>query len=234
MGHYMSRQKQEPGCNQAPQQPRRTGGLMSQSITDDTISNLSKNAENKSKARGDELKRLFDSSSVNKTETTSLSEEKKAKLEETIIEELNRTLAIVHTTSTYILIEKNDVDFVLDSKASLLVLYENQVVPELGESSKKRVTKAQIWLRSPRRRTFQNIVFNPRVVGHYDGNFNIWRGFAVEPIKGECSLFWDHVRDNICGGKQSHLYNDNYLCRSATTNIAGRRQLSLPVTDLSI
>ncbi len=112
-------------------------------------------------------------------------------------------MAIVHTSSTYILIEKSEIDFVLDSKSSLLTFYENQVVPELSENKKRR-TKAQIWLLSPHRRTFKNIVFNPKVIGHYDDNFNIWRGFAVAPNKGDCSYFWNHLRLIICGGKESH------------------------------
>ena len=122
-----------------------------------------------------------------------------------IIEELNQKLAIVHTSSTYILIEKDEIDFVLDSKTSLLTLYENQVVHELkAENDKKPPTKAQLWLKSPDRRTYKNIVFNPRIAGHYDNNFNIWKGFAVQPIKGDCSLFWDHVQQIICAGKEPH------------------------------
>jgi hypothetical protein len=87
----------------------------------------------------------------------------------------------------------------------LLILYENQVVHELKEErDKKGPTKAQVWLKSPHRRTYKNIVFNPRIAGHYEDNFNIWKGFPVQPVKGDCSLFWDHVRTIICSNKESH------------------------------
>jgi hypothetical protein len=145
----------------------------------------------KSKKRAAELKILA-------------AEKKHLALQTSIVEELNQTLAIIHTSSKYILIEKSETEFVLDSKTSLLTLYENQVIPELSCDSKKSITKAHVWLKSPHRRTFRNIVFNPRIAGHYDGNFNIWRGFAIQPIKGDCTLFWDHVETIICRGKKPH------------------------------
>ncbi len=133
------------------------------------------------------------------------SHEEESDNEVLVVEELNRTLAVVHTSSTYILIEKSETEFVLDSKNSLLTLYENQMVEEFcGGDKKKLRTKAQIWLKNPKRRTYKNIVFNPKIAGHYAGNFNIWKGFAVKPVKGDCSLFWDHVRDIICCGKEPH------------------------------
>ena len=30
--------------------------------------------------------------------------------------------------------------------------------------------------------------------------YNYWLGFAVEPTPGDCSLYWQHVRDVICAG----------------------------------
>jgi hypothetical protein len=177
-------------------------------VPENQISQEGKTPEEKSKKRAAELK----SSAASKKSKHSPSGQESA-LEAAIVDELNRTLAIVHTSSTYILIEKGDVEFVLDSKTSLLILYENQVVPELSDEKAKRpTTKAHVWLKSPRRRTFKNIVFDPRVAGHYDGNFNIWRGFAVKSVKGNCSLFWDHVKTIICGGKEGiYLYVRKWL-----------------------
>ena len=73
-----------------------------------------------------------------------------------------------------------------------------------GKNSTKMPTKAQVWLKSKGRREFKNIVFNPKIEGHYDRNFNIWKGFAIKPIKGDCSLFWKHVETIICDGKKAH------------------------------
>jgi len=177
-------------------------------IPEDRISSSPDALENKSKTRAAELKASATADETksgckNKTKTV-VSEQDKIALETAIVEELNRTLAIVHTSSTYILIEKDEMEFVLDSKSSLLILYENQVVHELSCENGKKITKAHVWLKSPCRRTFRNIVFNPRIAGHYDGNFNIWKGFAIKPVQGDCSLFWDHVETIICNGKKTH------------------------------
>ncbi len=158
------------------------------------------NIADKSKKRAEELKAFAADKKKTKHSITGFA----STLEIAIVDELNCTLAIVHTSSTYVLIEKGESEFVLDTKTSLLNLFENQTVPELSTGN-KTVTKAHIWLKSPQRRTFKNIVFNPRIAGHYDGNFNIWRGFAVHPVKGDCSLFWDHVEIIICGGKKAHF-----------------------------
>lgn len=48
-----------------------------------------------------------------------------------IVDELNNTLAIVHTTQTYFIMEKENGDFVLDTKSSVAAYYENQPVPGL-------------------------------------------------------------------------------------------------------
>jgi hypothetical protein len=180
-------------------------------VSEKEISSDAKTSEEKSKKRAAELKatvaqaRKSKSASAESEKKHVLSPQEQEAIEASIVNELNRTLAIVHTSSTYILIEKDEIEFVLDSKTSLLILYENQVVPELSSNnSKKPTTKAHVWLRSPHRRTYKNIVFNPKIPGHYDGNFNIWKGFAVKPVKGDCSLFWDHVKVIICGGNEVH------------------------------
>jgi hypothetical protein len=179
-------------------------------VSENVISSDIKTSEEKSKKRAAELKASAPLSKKSKTVSASkksrvLSDLEQEAIESLIVDELNRTLAIVHTSSTYILIEKDETEFVLDSKTSLLILYENQVVPELSSNhSMKPTTKAHVWLKSPRRRTFRNIVFNPKIAGHHDGNFNIWKGFAVKSVEGNCSLFWNHLKVIVCCGKEAH------------------------------
>ncbi len=121
-------------------------------------------------------------------------------LEDQIVEELNQKLAIVHTSTTYILIEKNEIDFALDSKPSIITLFENDRV----EIDGKLISKVQIWLKSPRRRSYDEIVFNPRISGHYESKYNIWKGFAVSAKGGDCGFFWRHIHQVICSGKDEH------------------------------
>jgi hypothetical protein len=173
-----------------------------------------KTPEESSQERAKVLEALVDISKKpqkppKKKKPSSLSEQEQNAVEMSIVEEMNQTFAIVHTSSTYILIEKSETEFVLDSKSSFLNLFENQFVPELsGEGTKRPLTKAQVWLKSSHRRTFSAIVFNPKIPGHYDQNFNIWKGFAVKSKKGNCSLFWNHVETNICSGEKAH---SNYV-----------------------
>ena len=123
-------------------------------VSEDEISSDTKTPEEKSKKRAAELK--ASAARTKKSKSVSAESEKKhvpsaqeqEAIEASIVDELNRTIAIVHTSSTYILIEKDEIEFVLDSKTSLLILYENQVVPELSSNNIKKITKAQIWLRS--------------------------------------------------------------------------------------
>jgi len=175
------------------------------SITENVIYEHKQSAMENSTKRADELNKLYMKSQVEHIDPSPLPNHEGANIENEIVEELNKTLAIVHTTSTYILVEKTETEFVLDSKSSILTLYENQVVPELAViKSQKIPSKAQVWLKSPNRRTYENIVFNPKINGHYETNYNIFKGFSIKSIKGDCSLFWKHVELTICNGVISH------------------------------
>jgi phage/plasmid-associated DNA primase len=59
-----------------------------------------------------------------------------------------------------------------------------------------------IWWKNRQRREVQGIVFDPTreaVPGYY----NLWRGFAVEPIPGDWSLFQQHIREVIASGDEA-------------------------------
>lgn len=58
------------------------------------------------------------------------------------------------------------------------------------------------WLESPMRRRYREVVFAPPKVQADERDYNLWRGFAVEPVPGDCSLFLSHIRDVICSGNQ--------------------------------
>lgn len=63
--------------------------------------------------------------------------------------------------------------------------------------TKKNVCILEGWLKSPYRRQYSGIVFSPGVDAP-DGTLNLWQGFAVEPAAGDCTLFLQHVWENIC------------------------------------
>lgn len=63
-------------------------------------------------------------------------------------------------------------------------------------------TLGKYWLNSTKRRQYDTMKFMPQ--GDLPGVYNLWRGFNVEPRPGDCSLYLNHVRDNVCSGNESH------------------------------
>jgi hypothetical protein len=57
-----------------------------------------------------------------------------------------------------------------------------------------------LWLSSLDRRSYNNIVFYPG--GHLQDCYNLFQGFAVNPVPGDCSLYWAHVQEVICCGNE--------------------------------
>lgn len=68
------------------------------------------------------------------------------------------------------------------------------------------------WLQHPMRRQYDTIKFIPN--GEEEGVYNLWRGFNVEPKPGDCQLYLDHVRDNVCSGnKELYDYVIKWMAR---------------------
>jgi hypothetical protein len=87
-------------------------------------------------------------------------------------------------------------DITFSSQADLIARYSNRPVGR----GQKRTSAGKAWLAHTDRRQYEGIVFAPgeEVPGH----LNLDRGFAVEPKKGDCSRFLEHVRNNICKGDE--------------------------------
>jgi Mesyanzhinovviridae DNA primase len=86
--------------------------------------------------------------------------------------------------------------------------YWNRVI-EVGTDSKGRDITKKLgiwWLEHPKRREYQGIVFAPNK--EIPGYYNLWDGFAVEPISGDCSIFLEHIRVNVAHGNEEHF---NYV-----------------------
>jgi hypothetical protein len=86
--------------------------------------------------------------------------------------------------------------------------YSNRFVPvEDGY-----VTLGKFWFNNPDRRQYKGLTFMPGESSPYQGNYNLWGGFSVEPVPSNSenpanieafSLFYDHILQNIGNG-------DNY------------------------
>lgn len=124
-------------------------------------------------------------------------------IEAEVIKEMNKQYAIVHAASTHVLMEKGTAGFILDSRSSLIHLHENDF---FTNSEGKEFNKAKFWLKHPLRRTYFDIVFevDKPPIFEKDGKevYNIFKGYAVDPKKGDASPFWNHVKNVICGGDE--------------------------------
>jgi hypothetical protein len=90
------------------------------------------------------------------------------------------------------------------TKTDFCSLYDH---PRIAVSDKKHVGKGKYFLDSPQHEHFDGIDFNPgapRIIeitdksGRLTRYANMYAGFSVEPIPGNCELYLGHVRDNIC------------------------------------
>ena len=59
------------------------------------------------------------------------------------------------------------------------------------------------WLQNEHRRQYSAIAFAPEVTLP-DDIYNLWRGFAVTSEPGNCDLFLNHIRENVCSGDESY------------------------------
>lgn len=129
--------------------------------------------------------------------------------EEKVLIEFNQDYGIVHTTSTYILIEKGTGIFILDSRSSFINFHENNY---FTNKEGKQENKAKFWLRHPLRRTYTDIVFDvtkPPTFINQKGEeiYNMFKGYAFKPKQGDASLYWYHLKYVICSGNEElYLY----------------------------
>ena len=68
-----------------------------------------------------------------------------------------------------------------------------------SNGNSKRVPLGHYWLNANDRRQFKGIVCAPG--GDVEGYYNLWKGFSVDPRKGDWSLMQAHIADNICAGR---------------------------------
>ena len=73
-----------------------------------------------------------------------------------------------------------------------------------GVSVPVKKDHADIWLNHAERRQYTKVVFKPGETTPAE-IYNLWQGFAYEPKQGDCDLYLNHVRDNICRGNEEHF-----------------------------
>lgn len=86
----------------------------------------------------------------------------------------------------------------------------------LGKDDKGRPLSMPLgkwWVNQRERRQYRTLVFAPEQ--QVRDAYNLWQGFNVEAIPGDCSLMLDHLYRNICGGnEQNYEYLLNWMARA--------------------
>jgi len=122
-----------------------------------------------------------------------------------LIEEMNAEYALVTLRGggAAILRERPDGDAVefLDQR-SFGLLYANRMALKSG----REISADKFWLQHKDRREFLGgVVFKPGQEVRPD-EYNLWRGFPIEPTEGVWGCGWeiflDHLRDEVCCGDQ--------------------------------
>ena len=72
----------------------------------------------------------------------------------------------------------------------------------------KKIGIGRWWIDHEQRRQYDGIVYAPNSVAG-DGKLNLWNGFGCKPREGDCGLFLDHLRNNICTGNEQ--YSEYFL-----------------------
>lgn len=115
----------------------------------------------------------------------------------------NKNYAVVSTSGgARILVEPQEAadDIVFYTQSDIGLIERNRFLYLPTKNGKtERVEAFKHWLESEDRRTYKKVLFEP---GHQTppSTYNLFRGFPIDPIKGDWSMLKDHICDNICEG----------------------------------
>ncbi len=146
--------------------------------------------------------------------------EKLSSLEDQIIESINEKFAVVQDYTGVEIYnfhncpENGEIIRKL-SKIDFKLLFENKLITL--PDKKKPIDFGTLWLSHKNRRTYNGTVFDPKFepLGNKQNHLNLWRGYGIEPKKGDCSYLNSLIKKGICGFDQdSHEYLLNWIAFS--------------------
>ena len=118
-----------------------------------------------------------------------------------VVEQLNEQHAIVSVEGKIRVLKEGPTGVSYSSIADFHSYYLNRPKVD-GKSATK------VWMSHTNRRTYEGLIFDPACRTVYSNHYNLWKGFAVAPREGDCSLYLALIRDVICCGNEQYY---NYL-----------------------
>lgn len=128
--------------------------------------------------------------------------------ENRIIDELNQEYAVLQIGNMVRILREHQwggktfISYLKKSDFDLLLSNRKFVLND-GKKNKEE-SWSKIWLQHKDRRQYSGVEFEPN--GGNPQFYNLWRGLAVTPKQGNCDLYLEHLRENICCGNEEH-YN---------------------------
>ncbi len=127
----------------------------------------------------------------------------------TPILELNKEYAFIIIKGKSFVIRETERDGKFELEYLNTHSFREKLLPKTLMFNDKKHQLADLWLKSPHRRSYDGICFMPGLKAP-DNLYNLWRGFAYEPkepttIKARraVELFLEHARENICAGDEA-------------------------------
>ena len=122
-----------------------------------------------------------------------------------VIEDMNKRYALVSVGSkTKILKEppsdRSDDGISLLSEHDFSLLERNKLRVQVGDTL---VCRSKFWMSHPNRREYEGLMFHPKIT--HPGFYNMYKGFGVEAIQGDPSLFLSFIETVICKNDQGNF-----------------------------
>lgn len=126
-----------------------------------------------------------------------------------IIDDLNSEYAVTWVGNKCMILKEEidprtkcrDIQFTSDT--DLRKYHANETIPN-PEDPDKEMCIIDYWWKHPDRRQYKKVVFEPG--RKTPGEYNLWSGFPIKPVKGDWSLFREHIRNIIVNGKEDEFH----------------------------
>jgi hypothetical protein len=125
----------------------------------------------------------------------------RAEAEHPELAELNARYAVVSMGGRTVLKETADGRFDVLARRAFEDEYANRFMLALKGAKPKDISLGQWWFEHRRRRQYDRVDFLPGREAP-EGVYNLWRGWTVQPKRGECGRYLKLVHDVIAAGNQ--------------------------------
>lgn len=121
---------------------------------------------------------------------------------------LNAEFALIEGSGAHVIHETTDSQNRYQVQHLTIAEFHLMLKPKMESVGKTQRQVSELWLASKERRAYKGLIFEPGRNDSEGPYFNLWRGFAVAPAPVGAThvalaLFLEHLRENVCGGKES-------------------------------